>query len=175
MKVLKNVVLRGNVTVLTTAAVTGVIAQILDNNVVSQVGGWATRFGSTFDEYRVESVTWELISIALNVGMTQFFVSETNLGTPTLTEAQQREALTLKNNIQPTVLYPASGTRSFMPTIKWMNRDFEDQSWLPIGTATTTGYLSIYTDNANYASPTSSALWIIKPSFNVSFRGLRST
>jgi hypothetical protein len=175
MKVLKNVELRGNVFTVTTAAITGVAAAIVDNDVIAQIGGWATRFGSTFDEYRVESVTWELMSVGLNTGMTVFFITEQNLGTPTLSEAQQREGLVLKNNVQPTVTHKASGTMSFMPTIKWVNRDFEDQTWRPITVSTLTGYLSIYTNSSNYGSPVSTVLWICRPTFNVSFRGLRST
>lgn len=149
-----------------TTVTTGLIAQTYDFNPQASLVGWSSRFGSTFDEYRVVRCSVECIPIGINNGVTALFMSETNLGTPTIFEAEERRAQYLKNNLQ-------FRNNKFL---YWRAQDTSDETWFAIGNSHAFATVSIYTDNANLGSPVAVVpLVMIRPLYRVQFRGLRST
>jgi len=158
--------LPGGTFIQTNAVTTGVLATGTAINANTSITGWSTRFGSTFDEYRVVSCTFEIIPLGLNIGVTSCFFSELSLGTPTLTEATERTATFIKNDVQP----PKN------LSMKWKNRDFSDATWRSISTSFVDATFYMYTDAANFGSPvTATALFLLRPVYVVQFRGLQST
>ena len=153
---------------LTTTVTTGVIASELAFNPNSGVFGVDafSRFTTVFREYRVGRVSVELIPLALNVGVSAFMISDVSIGTPTNLEAFTQEFKLVKNNEQkPNNL-----------RLRWRNEDYSDASYVLTGTNKAVAYLESYTDNANYGSPTAvTALWLVRPVYEVQFRGLSSS
>lgn len=118
-----------------------------------------------FDEARIIKATFELIPLGINTGVTAFFFSEVNLGTPTLLEAEERNARLLKNNEQ--------SLRNVK--MSWTNSDFTDASWTTSTSSPASAYFCFYTDNANYGSPaTVTSIFIVRAVLQIQFRGMKS-
>lgn len=151
---------------LSSVITTGLIAYEGQISPVTVVGNWATRFGTTFDEYRVICARIELHPVGIYTGETAFFLAETSLGTPTLFEVNQRMIKLINNNVQVN-----SGT-----ALKWRAVDLSsDLQWRDI----TTGYNGcryyVYTDTANFGAPAvATLLWIVRGVLTIQFRGERS-
>jgi hypothetical protein len=148
---------------ITTAVTTGVAQGIvtISNSLVANY----SRFSNLFDEARIVSASFELIPLGINTGVTAFFFSEVNLGTPTLLEAEERRARLLKNNEQSLTNVKMS----------WTNSDFTDASWSVSTSSPGYAYFCYYTDNANYGSPaTVQSIYIVRASYKMQFRGLKS-
>jgi hypothetical protein len=158
--------LRGLPLKLTSTVTTGVIADSTALNAASSTLGipsFNTRFSPMFLEYRINSIKLELIPLGIYTGVTYFFINEKSIGTPTYLDAFTVEASAVKNNEQ--------STRNF--TLHWKNQDFSDAQWVVTSANNFSSYLNTYTDNANLGSPvTATELWIIRPTFDISFRGL---
>lgn len=153
---------------LSTTATTGVIAYEGQISPPSQVSGWSTRFGSTFDEYRVIAADIELHAVGIYAGQTAFFISELALGTPTNLEASERQVKLLNNNNQV--------WRRSTNVIHWRATDTNDIQFQTITAGFNGMHYYVYTDNANFGAPTSvTQLWIVRPYLTIEFRGIRST
>jgi len=153
---------------LTTTVTTGVIAYEGQVSPPTVIGGFTTRFGTLFDEYRVIKATIELHPIGLNVGETALFLSEIGLGTPTNLEAEQRPGILLNNNNQ---LFTLQNN-----TLSWRATDLLDLQFQNITVGYNGVHYYVYTDNANYGAPTAvTDLWIVRPFLTIEFRGIRST
>lgn len=143
----------------------GLINTDIGANPASFITAWTTRFGSTFDEARVNKIQFELYPLGIYTGVTAFFISEEALSSVTLSEATERPARYVKNNEQS----------AQKVIITWKSKDFSDSTWRSVQAF---GYapchLNIYTDNANFNSPASTVLWMIRPIFYMEFRGLAS-
>jgi hypothetical protein len=149
---------------LSTTVTTGLIAfayQIAPGNVEN----WATRFGGTFDEYRIVSVTVRVRPVSAASGVSAMWFDEKVVATPTLTEAQSRN-LSLYSNTN-------AAARSFV-TLRWQARDLLDLQYTPTGTTTVAPVtFKIYSDSANYGGPiAATAVWLIEPEFTIDFRGI---
>lgn len=157
--------LPGAPSMLTNTVTTGLLAFSYSVNPVGGVAGWSTRFGSTFDEWRLASVVFEIIPVGLNVGVTSFFWSENSISV-TLTEADERSATWIKNNEQ----------RPKNLRMRWRNQDYTDASFRNVSTGFNDVYFYAYTDATNMGAPvTATNLFVLRPVFYVQFRGIAST
>lgn len=156
--------LAGTSSLITTSSVVGVFAGV---NAVSPgtAPGFSSRFGTSFDECRLLSCVAEMYPLTNSPGVTNFYWSEKSVGTPTLSEAQQRAVRVLSNS---------NGTGNSKYTMTWKADGFQDLSWDPVGSSVPAVYFNIYTDNANYAAPTSTTIFLIKYRLTVQFRGVAS-
>jgi len=151
--------------ILTNTVTTGLLATSYSINPPGAITGWSARFASTFDEWRLERMSFEIIPVGLNVGVTAFFFSENSISV-TLTEANERPASWIKNNEQkPKNLI-----------MKWVNQDYTDASFRNVTTNFNLAYFYAYTDASNLGSPiVATNLFIIRPIYTIQFRGIAST
>ena len=130
------------------------------------VTGFATRFGSTFDEYRITGADVLVRPLSISTGISNFWFDEKSSTTPVLLDALERVQVRASNN-------SADEKSSF--TMRWRARDLVDLTYSPIGTPTTPVYFKVYTDNTTFASPiVTTQLWVLEYRLHVEFRGLKA-
>lgn len=149
-----------------TTVTTGVI-----NNAIgvssADVTGFATRFGSTFDEYRILGVDCHIRCAAATSGISFFWFDEKSNAAATVNECYERVALSLPNT---------NANAKSTAVMRWRARDLLDLQYTAIGTVATPVYFKIYTDLANFGAPVAATnLWYIQFKFMIEFRGLKST
>lgn len=150
----------------TTTITTGVIASSIGIS-TSLINGFSTRFGLTFDEYRILKVYCKIRPLAVSTGVTRFLFDEKNSSAVSATGSTQRVGKTLANNAAD----PKSVTM-----MTWSARDLLDLQYTAIGSTVTPVYFKIYTDSTNYGAPaTATALWLIEFDLTVEFRGLAAS
>jgi len=150
---------------LTTTVTTGIISNsiALDK---TQINGFATRFGTTFDEYRIRGVNVKIRPLTVSTGVTKHMFDEKSATVPAATDAISRIGKLLGNN---------SADTSSTTTMRWRARDLLDLEYTAIGTTVTPVYFKTYTDTANFGAPaTVVPLWFLELDFIVEFRGLKS-
>jgi len=150
-----------------TTVTTGVVAVAYGCD-AGLITGFATRFGSTFDEYRILGVDAEALAVSPSTGATVMWFDEKDDNNPTANASLERTAsVVLNTNTQP----KSRITRS------WRARDLLDLQYTPIGTTNVVPVaFKIYTDNVNWGAPiTVTPLWIIRLKFHIEFRGIKST
>lgn len=151
--------------ILSTTVTTGVIAGEAAFG-LNSVTGSSARYGALFDEYRVISVSVEVVPMDINAGSTMFFWCEKTLGTPTQLEAVERDGALIPNHEQ----------RPRNLTFRWNTRDFTDASWQLTSANSSPVFFYTYTDTANYGSPAVvTKLWLLRPTLTIQFRGIKST
>jgi hypothetical protein len=147
----------------TTTVTTGVIsAQYLIE--AGQIGDFSTRFSSTFDEYRILGVDFDIRPVSPNAsGITVFALDEQTPGVLTLQSSQERVGKRIPN-----------GSVSARPTsMKFRVTSITELGYQSTAGATNIGQLGIYTDATNYGSPvTATPLWLVEPTFLIEFRGI---
>jgi hypothetical protein len=155
--------LPGIPTKFTTTVTTGLIAGTIAVN-SNQVQSFATRFGSTFVEYRVVRARFRVrLFSSTNPGVLQFWIDDQSTATPTLAEAQERA----------TLIESASATDNY-PMLKWVNSDIGDLQYLAIGTPRTSATFKVYSNNANFGSSIVATDYLeVEPEFQFQFRGLQ--
>jgi hypothetical protein len=128
------------------------------------IQSFATRFGSTFVEYRIIRARFRIrFFSSTNPGIVQFWIDEKVFASATLAEAQERATHSLS----------ASAT-DLQTVVKWVSADPLDLQYLPIATATTLASLKFYSDNANFGSSiVATDYFEIVPEFEIQFRGLQ--
>jgi hypothetical protein len=157
--------LTGESTILSTTVTTGVIAQSLAIDKTA-IGDFATRFASTFDEYRVLKASIKIRPLAVSTGVTRFFFDEKTSSTPSATQAAERVGQTLANN---------SAAHASTRSMSWRARDLGDLAYQSIGGSTATVWLKVYTDTANFGAPIAvTPLWLIEYNITFEFRGLKT-
>lgn len=150
----------------TTTITTGVISSSIGIS-TSLINGFATRFGLTFDEYRILKVYCKIRPLVVSTGVTRFLFDEKSSTALTATGSTQRVGLTLANN---------SADSKSLQTMIWSARDLLDLQYTAIGSSVTPVYFKIYTDSTNYGAPVSAtALWLIEFDLTVEFRGLSAS
>jgi len=160
------VTLPGVPQIITTTAATGV------NSTAFQIAfgdilGFATRFGSTFDEYRILGANVRVQATAVSTGLTKFFFDEKTTSAPTANESQERVGVLLDNN--------SSNSKS-STMMRWRARDLLDLQYTAIASSVTPCTFKIYTDAVNWAAPVSATnLFIVTIDIMFEFRGLKST
>lgn len=147
----------------TTTVATGGISGLYQISPAA-IQSFATRFGSTFVEYRIIRARFRIrFFSSTNPGVVQFFMDEKVGAVPTLAEAQERYTLSLS----------ASSTDT-EPVLKWVSADPLDLQYQPIGTTTPLAYFKYFTNNANFGSSIVALDYFeISPEFEFQFRGLQ--
>ncbi len=126
---------------LTTTVTTGLIANALPI-VPTAVASFASRFQSTFVEYRMVQVRVRVkMFSSTNPGVMQFWFDEKSNATPTLVEAAERYILSVS----------ASDTKGSHQLL-WTARDPLDLEYTAISTSVTPVTFKSYTSNANFGS-----------------------
>jgi hypothetical protein len=133
----------------------------------ADITGFATRFGSTFDEYRILSSLVKVRAVSPATGVSCTWFDEKSSAAPTVNECYERTHLTVPNN---------SADPKSQFSMKWVARDLLDLQYSPIGTVSTPAYWKIYSDLANFGAPAVvTPLWYVELDFLIEFRGLKST
>lgn len=150
-----------------TVITTGVMAASFPIT-ASQVLGFAARFASTFDEYRILGADIILRPAGPNSGSSAFWFDEKSPTTPTQNESLERTAVILPNN---------SANSKSTRMLRWRARDLLDLEYHPIGTTNVQPVtFKLYTDNVAWAAPiVATQLWVVQAVLHVEFRGLKST
>jgi len=153
----------GPLTQLATAASTGLIATTISPALASL--NKATSFKAVFDEWRLLKIRFKLIPSALANGVTKFYLDDADTTTPDRTYIDSVRAVTLSNN---------SSDPKSTRVLNYRAQDFSDLSWHTTYDQSSVAdmALKIYTDNANYNSPTSTNLWSIAWEGYFEFRGV---
>jgi len=158
--------LPGTPMLLTSIITTGVIANVTNLN-VTDITGFSTRFGSTFDEYRILGVNVMLRPVAVSTGVSVAWFDEKSPAAPTANEAQERIGKRLTNT---------NASDKSVCVMRWRARDLLDLEYQPISGTTTPVYWKLYTDLATWGSPgAATPLWIVEPVFLIEFRGIKSS
>jgi hypothetical protein len=156
--------LEGIPSLLTTSGA-GLINTVISLDITA-VLGFATRFGSTFDEYRILATKCRITPVSAGSGVSKMWFDEKSAAAPTLNESQERTSQPLANTNTLT---------SAKRTMAWRARDLLDLQYTPIGTTVTPVYFKVYTNAANWGAVINQPTWIVEPVFTVEFRGLKST
>jgi hypothetical protein len=158
--------LEGTPLKLSTTVTTGVIASYIYVG-KGNITGFASRFGSTFDEYRILGADVKITPLSASVGVTKFWWDEKADASPTANEAQERVSTPLANT---------NASAASSKIMRWRARDLLDLEYTPIGTDVKPAFFKVYTDTSTWGAPTTvTDLWLIEPRFIVEFRGLKST
>jgi len=152
-----------------TSGYTTVTTGVLQTSIAldsSHLNGFATRFGSTFDEYRILGVNVKIRPISPATGVTRYFFNEKNGTVPSTVDAYERVGLTLSNS---------NANSSSTRTMSWRARDLLDLQYTPIGTNFTPVWLKIYTDLDTFGAPAvATPISYLEVDFLVEFRGLQA-
>jgi len=158
--------LEGTPALLTTTITTGVIASATQINIAG-LTGFAARFGSTFDEYRILGADVRVTPVSASSGVSKMWFDEKGSSAPTANEAQERTAVPLANT---------NAMASSRKTMRWRARDLLDLQYAPIGTGGTPVTFKVYTDLATWGAPIAATnIWLVEPVYIFEFRGLKST
>jgi len=164
-EVRSTITLPGTPVLLTTAVTTGLIAasyEITPNNVTN----FSTRFGSTFESYRIVGCRMRIRPLVQSTGVSAVFWDENTTAVPTLTEAQGRVGDMIQNSI-------AAGPSQHTST--WSVKKIEDLSFVDVGTPYTFATFKLYTNAANFGGPaTALNLFLLTPELDFQFKGLQS-
>lgn len=156
----------GTTTTLTTTVTTGVISFSYPIDLSGVTG--LSRYTNAWDECRIIRAEFEIFPVGIASGITVFFFDEQTSTNPTANEAQERDTFKFQN------------TNSFknIHRLTWVPRDLGDLNFIPtVGSlAVPLAYFKAYTNNASFVSPAVvTNLWIVKPTFIVEWRGVKST
>ncbi len=156
---------------LSTTVTTGVIASVTNLQVYENGGfgvqGFTTRFGSTFDEYRILGANVKVRPVSASTGVSVMSFDEKSSSAPTANSAMERVGLRLPNT---------NANNKSCVVMRWRARDLLDLQYTAIGTLVTPCYFKVYTDLATWGAPAAvTPLWLVEPEFLVEFRGLKST
>lgn len=157
-------VLPGTAFIGTTTVTTGVISipKVIDPT--SDIVAWSTRFGTTFDEYRVVRAVLHIRTFSsINPGVIVTWVDENTTSAPTATEALE---------FQGTKVFPASQVEKDH-TFTWTPHSTEDQEYLPLATVPSSATFKIYTNSGNFgASAVATPYFSYRNMYTIQFRGL---
>ncbi len=153
-------------TLLTTTVTTGVIASVYTISSAA-ITGFSTRFGSTFDEYRILLCRFRITPVTASTGVSKMWFDEKSSSAPTVNESLERTSIPFANT---------NASSKSSKIMIWSARDLLDLQYIPIGTSTAVAYHKVYTDAGNWGAPiAATAIWIIEPVITVEFRGIKST
>jgi hypothetical protein len=146
----------------TTTVTTGVIAASYVIN-KSNLQGFATRFASTFDEYRIVQARFLFrMFSSVNPGTIMIFIDENSTGVPVLAEAQERF-----------IINPSASDVGRTHQLSWTAADPQDLLYNPLATGFTPATMKVYTDNANFGSSiVATDYFEMNAFFRIQFRGL---
>jgi hypothetical protein len=162
-QVVWEVTLPATPTKLTTTVTTGLISATAQVSSAA-LAAFATRFGSTFVEYRIIRARYLLRCFSsTNPGVFTCWFDEKSTAAPIVQEAQERSIGTF-----------SCSSISTPHIFKWEASDTLDLQYQLISTAVTPVTFKVYTNNANFgASVVATDYLEIVPYFCVQFRGLQ--
>jgi hypothetical protein len=125
----------------------------------------AASFKAVYDEWRMTKIKFHLVPATLANGATKFVCDDEDTTSPTRDWMNSRRGYFLTNN-------SSAYARPF--TIDYRAEDFNDLSWNSTNTQPSVADMSLkmYTDAANFNSPTSTNLWLITWEGYFEFRGI---
>jgi len=156
--------LQGPTALVATQASTGLLASAY---IAPSLAGLtnAASFKAIYDEYRIIELRFHLLPATLANGSTKFVVDDEDVTSPTRDWMNSRRGHVLSNN--------SSG---YVRPVKvnYRSENIQDLEWLSTNTqpSVATMALKMYTDAANFNSPTSTNLWLISWEAYVEFRGI---
>ncbi len=151
---------------LSTTVTTGVIANFYGVN-IGAVTGFAARFGSTFDEYRIVSCRMMIRPISASTGVSVHWFDEKSGSAPTSNESQERIGARIPNT---------NASDKAVLDMSWKARDLLDLNYTAIGTTVTPVTFKTYTDTANWGAPSVvTPMWLLESMITFEFKGLKST
>jgi hypothetical protein len=151
----------------TTTVTTGIITEVY-TVLASDVVNFATRFGNTFDEYRIVGADFRVRQVGANTGVSAMWFDEKSTAIPTVNEAQER-SLSLYSN--------SNASSRTMIVHRWRARDLLDLQFISV-TVTNVGPVTfkIFTNSVTYGSPIAATpIWLVEPEFYFEFRGIASS
>ncbi len=153
--------------VVCSAAVTTGLLQInLGSSPPDLVPDWASRFATTFDEYRVLAARYHLESLGPSTGVTRVWFEEKNANLPTFEESRQQ---TILSNLKNT---NAVQQRT---SWRWEARDLLDLEFTDVSTSKNPVFFEVYTDATNYGAPiVATPLWLLHVELLVEFKGINA-
>lgn len=152
---------------LSSSVITTGVVSITYGISTAAITGFATRFGSTFDEYRIVGARVLIRPVSASTGITVFWFDEKSTSAPTANEAQERVGLRLPNS---------NASDMSVRAMSWNARDLLDLNYTAIGSAVTPVTFKGYSDNASWGSPIAvTPLWVIEADITFEFKGLKST
>jgi len=159
--------LEGISQLLSTTITTGLIAGTYLVE-AADIASFATRFGNTFDEYRILGADITVTPITASTGVSRFWFDEKSSATPTFNDSRERTVVTLPNS--------NANARSCRK-MTWRARDLLDLQYTSIATTSVNPVtFKIYTDNGNYGAPaTVTQLWLVESELMLEFRGIASS
>lgn len=153
-------------TKLITTVTTGVIANAIGIT-IGQITGFATRFGSTFDEYRILGADVRIRPVTASTGVSVMFFDEKSTAVPTANEAQERTGKRIPNS---------NANEKSDTVMRWRAKDLLDLQYTAIGSSVTPVTFKVYTDTTTWGAPIAATdLWVIEPDYIVEFRGIKSS
>lgn len=159
--------LEGTPQPLSTIVTSGLIA-FAQQLQAAQITGFASRFASTFDEYRILGANVRITPMSASVGVSKLWFDEKSTSAPTANEAQERTSVPLANT---------NAMASSRRTMRWRARDLLDLEYTATSVTNVTPVtFKLYTDVATWGAPAAATvLWLVEPEFLVEFRGIKST
>ena len=156
--------LQGPGAMISTQAVTGLLSSAY---IAPSLAGLtnAASWKALYDEWRVTKLKFHLLPVTLANGSTKFVMDDEDLTAPTVAWMNSRRGTLLSNNSSG-YIHPV--------TIEYRSQNFTDLEWNSTNTAPSVANmgLKMYTDTANYGSPTSTNLWYITWEGYFEFRGI---
>jgi hypothetical protein len=146
----------------TTTVTTGLIATSYAIN-LGNMPNFATRFGVVFDEARILEARFKFRPCSSTTpGMCNTWVEPISNSAPTAAFAASNKVVSF-----------SMGSNDRVKTLIYRPSDFQYMEFVQASTTSTTvGYLNIYTDNANYASPIAvTDAFVLRAEYIVQFRG----
>ena len=113
---------------LSTTVTTGVIASSYSVS-TTNIAGFSSRFGSTFDEYRIVSAKVLIRPVSASTGISVCFFDEKSGSNPTQSESTERVGQRICNS---------NAAAKAVTQMSWTARDLLDLNFTPIGTSVTT-------------------------------------
>jgi len=127
------------------------------------VDDWLIRFGSTFQEFRIRGVTFDITSLRDSSGVTMFSMTEDNFATPSFTVMTSMTNWLVPNS--------SDNPRSHK-VIRWKAIDLSNLEFEPIDHVGPVAALNFFTNLTTFNAPTEEKLFLVRPTMVVEFRGI---
>jgi len=126
---------------------------------------FASRFGGTFQQYRILGVDCKVLALGGFNGASVMWFDEFSSAVPTFANASIRNSWLVPNT---------SNNPQSNRVFKWRARNLEDLAYTAIGSVYNPVYFKVYTDNTTYSTDLSMghAIWLLQPWYIIEFKSL---
>lgn len=129
----------------------------------SLVDDWDTKFGNTFQEYRIRGVTFDINALAPVSGITMFSIQEDNFAVPSY------DSMTSATNW---IVPNSSDNPRSRKVIRWKAIDLENLEYKAIDSSPSQAALTWFTNSVTFNSPASEPIFVVRATALVEFRGI---